>query len=83
MMVTTISGLGGLLGLPLGVEVHRLVAPAMLRAGQTDVADFMVDVYHLPVLVLLALAGIPIAVLGAAPVKERARLTVAEVLHNE
>jgi putative ABC transport system permease protein len=73
-----------LLGMPLGIEVHRLVAPAMIEAGQADIADFMVDVYHLPMLVLLALAGIPIAVLGALlPSRSAARMTVAEVLHNE
>jgi putative ABC transport system permease protein len=87
MMVTSmgvLGVLGGLVGLPLGVEVHGLVAPAMLEAGQADIAESMVDVYHLPALVLLALTGIPIAVLGALlPSRRAARLTVAEVLHNE
>ncbi|HEV7974834.1 hypothetical protein [Amycolatopsis sp.] len=56
----------------------------MIEAGQADIADFMVDVYHLPMLVLLALAGIAIAVLGALlPSRSAARMTVAEVLHNE
>jgi putative ABC transport system permease protein len=87
MMVTSMGALGvvgGLLGLPLGVVAHRLIAPAMLAAGQSDTLAVVMDVYHPSLLVLLALAGIAIAVLGAlVPARSAARTTIAEVLHNE
>jgi hypothetical protein len=38
----------------------------MIEAAQADIADFVIDVYLPATLVLLALAGIPIAVLDAA-----------------
>jgi putative ABC transport system permease protein len=87
MMVTSMGALGvvgGLVGLPLGVFAHQVIAPAMMRAAQADVLDVVVDVYRAPLLVLLALAGIGIAVLGAViPARAAARTTIAEVLHNE
>jgi putative ABC transport system permease protein len=44
----------------------------------------MTDVWHAPALAGLALVGLVIAVLGAfVPARRAARLTVAEVLHNE
>jgi putative ABC transport system permease protein len=87
MMVTSMGALGvvgGLLGLPFGVVTHRLIAPAMMQAGQSDVLDIVMNVYHPPMLTLLALAGVLIAVLGAfIPARAAARTTIAEVLHNE
>lgn len=87
MMVTSMGVLGvvgGVIGVPLGVAVHGVIGPAMLQAAQSDVFDFVIDVYQPYVLVLLALAGIAIAVLGAViPARSAARTTIAEVLHNE
>jgi putative ABC transport system permease protein len=87
MMVTSMGVLGvvgGLVGLPLGVVAHQLLAPAMMRAGQADVLDVVVDVFRAPMLVLLALAGVLIAVLGAfLPARSAARTTIAEALRNE
>jgi putative ABC transport system permease protein len=87
MMVTSMGALGvlgGAIGVPLGLLAHDLVGPAMLRAAQSDVFDFVMDVYEPVVLALLALAGIAIAVLGAfIPARNAARTTIAEVLHNE
>ncbi|MFG2044807.1 FtsX-like permease family protein [Dactylosporangium sp. NPDC048998] len=87
MMVTSMSALGaagGLLGIPLGVVIHRLALPAMAHAAQLVFPDRMLHVYHLPVLALLALAGIGIAAFGAfLPARSAARLTIAEALHNE
>jgi putative ABC transport system permease protein len=87
MMVTSMGALGvlgGVLGVPLGVAVHGVVAPAMLRAGQSDVFDFVLDVYRAPMLLVLGLAGIVIAVLGALlPARSAARVPIAQVLHNE
>ncbi|UVS80255.1 ABC transporter permease [Actinokineospora sp. UTMC 2448] len=87
MMVTSMGVLGvvgGLIGLPLGVAAHALIAPAMMRAAQADVLDIVMDVYHAPLLALLALAGVVIAVLGAyLPARGAGRATIAEVLHTE
>ncbi|MGW5051797.1 ABC transporter permease [Actinokineospora sp. NPDC004072] len=87
MMVTSMGALGavgGLIGLPLGVLAHALVGPAMMRAAQADVLDLVMDVYPAPMLVLLAVAGVAIAVLGAyLPARAAARTTIAAVLHNE
>jgi putative ABC transport system permease protein len=87
MMVTSMGGLGvvgGLIGVPLGVIAHHVVAPAMMRAAQSDVFGFVLHVYPAPMLAVLALAGIAIAVLGAAiPSRAAARISIAEVLHNE
>lgn len=87
MMVTSmgvLGVLGGLAGVPLGVAVHQLVVPAMLRASQSEVFDFVLEVYRAPTLALLALAGVAIAVLGAfVPARSAARTPIAAVLHNE
>jgi putative ABC transport system permease protein len=87
MMVTSMGALGvvgGLLGLPLGVGVHRLVLAAMMRAAQSEVFDFVLNVYRAPMLAVLTLAGIAIAVLGALlPARSAARTPIATVLHNE
>ncbi|GAA3648238.1 hypothetical protein GCM10022267_38460 [Lentzea roselyniae] len=87
MLVTSMGALGvvgGLVGVPVGVVVHQLVVPAMAHAGQADAVDILMNVYHAPALVLLALAGVVIAVLGAlVPSRGAARLSIATVLHNE
>jgi putative ABC transport system permease protein len=87
MMVTSMGALGvvgGLVGVPLGVLAHQVVGPAMMRAAQADVLDDVVHVYHAPTVLLLGLAGVVIAVLGAfVPARAAARTTIAAVLHNE
>nr|WP_232328516.1 FtsX-like permease family protein [Kibdelosporangium sp. MJ126-NF4] len=87
MMVTSMGALGvvgGLVGLPLGVAVHQVVAPAMAHAAQADAVDVLMDVYRLPVLAVLAVVGLVIAVLGALiPARGAARISIAAVLHNE
>ncbi len=87
MVVTSMAALGalgGLLGIPIGLATHRLIVPAMAHAAQVSVPDFMLNVYRAPTLVLLALAGIGVAALGALlPARSAARTTIAEVLHNE
>ncbi|GHH33014.1 ABC transporter permease [Lentzea cavernae] len=76
--------LGGLIGVPIGIAVHQLVVPAMAAAGQADAVDILMNVYHAPLLALLALTGVVIAVLGAVvPARGAARLSIASVLHNE
>ncbi len=87
MMVTSMAALGaisGLLGLPIGVAVHRLVVPIMMRSAQIGTPDFILQVYPAGLLLLLALAGVVIAALGAfLPARSASRATIAEVLRSE
>ncbi|MGX6607591.1 FtsX-like permease family protein [Micromonosporaceae bacterium Da 78-11] len=79
--VTAIGAAGGLLGIPVGVVAHRLIVD---HVGVVAFPESMKDVWHLPQLAGLAVAGVVIAVLGAlAPARSAARLTVGEVLHTE
>ena len=87
MMVTSMAGLGvvgSLLGVPLGILVHRVVVPAMTKPVGLDLPASMLDVWHPVPLTLVALAGVAIAVLGAlVPARSAARLPIAEVLRSE
>jgi putative ABC transport system permease protein len=87
LLVTSMGALGvlgGLIGVPVGIAVHQVVVPAMAHAGQADAVDILMNVYHAPLLALLALTGVVIAVLGAVvPARGAARLSIATVLHNE
>jgi putative ABC transport system permease protein len=87
MMVTSMATLGvvgGLLGVPLGIGAHHLIVPAMTDAVGSALPAAMMDVWHAPTLTVLVLAGVAIAVLGALiPARSAARLTIAQVLHNE
>ncbi len=84
MTVTSVAGPGlvaGLAGIPLGIAAHRLLLD---HVGFIVFPESMKDVYHLPQLAALALAGVAIAVIGALlPARSAARLTIARVLHNE
>jgi putative ABC transport system permease protein len=75
---------GGLLGLPAGVAVYR----AMMQAAETSFAlhipDSVFTVFSAPGLLLLALAGVAVALVGSLlPARWAARTRVAEVLHSE
>ncbi|MFE7840079.1 FtsX-like permease family protein [Streptomyces sp. NPDC057474] len=87
MTVTSMALLGAfgsLLGIPLGMAGHQLVVPRMADAVDITLPSYMTDVWSAPALAGLALAGLFIAVLGAyIPARRAARLTIAEVLHNE
>ncbi|MET7737635.1 FtsX-like permease family protein [Streptomyces sp. NPDC005402] len=87
VMVMTVSSVavlglvGGLLGIPLGIAAHRLVVD---HVGVISFPESMKQVWHLPQLAALVLAGVTIAILGALiPARSAARLTIATVLHNE
>ncbi|GGZ26362.1 ABC transporter permease [Streptomyces poonensis] len=84
MTVTSVAGpgaIGGLLGIPLGIVAHRVLVD---NIGVISFPESMKDVWHVPHLAALALAGVTIAVLGALiPARSAARLTIATVLHNE
>ncbi|MFI0728404.1 ABC transporter permease [Streptomyces sp. NPDC021225] len=87
MMVTSMAllgALGSLLGIPLGIAGYDLVVPRMADAVDIALPPYMTDVWRPPTLAGLALAGLVIGVLGALiPARRAARLTIAEVLHNE
>ncbi|ADI12295.1 hypothetical protein SBI_09177 [Streptomyces bingchenggensis BCW-1] len=87
MMVTSMAVLGtagSLLGIPLGIAGYDLVVPRMADAVDIALPSYMTDVWHPLALAGLALAGLVIGVLGALiPARRAARLTIAEVLHNE
>ncbi|WP_406356960.1 FtsX-like permease family protein [Streptomyces sp. NBC_01635] len=84
MTVSSVAALGvvgGLLGIPLGIVAHRLVVD---HVGVISFPESAKQVWHVPQLAALVLAGVAIAVLGALiPARSAARLTIAKVLHNE
>ncbi|MDQ1043327.1 ABC transporter permease [Streptomyces sp. V4I2] len=87
MTVTSMAVLGALgtvVGIPLGMLGHELVVPRMADAVDITLPAYMTDVWQASALLALAPAGVVIAVLGAyIPGRRAARLTVAQVLHNE
>ncbi|MFJ8476205.1 ABC transporter permease [Kitasatospora sp. NPDC094011] len=84
MTVTSVAWQGvasGIVGIPIGILVHRVIVEHVRIIHFTDA---MIDVWGAPLLAGLALAGVAIAVLGAlVPARSAARLPIAEVLHNE
>jgi putative ABC transport system permease protein len=87
MVVCSVAGVGllaGLIAVPLGIAVHRYVLPVMGNAAQTAVPAAFLNVYHPAELVLLALAGLAIAVAGAlAPAGWAAKTRTASALRAE
>jgi len=68
MVVCSVAGIGlvaGLIAIPAGIALHNYVLPVMGHAAQTGVPPSVLDAYHPWELVLLALAGLAIAVAGA------------------
>ncbi|WEO99095.1 FtsX-like permease family protein [Streptomyces sp. FXJ1.172] len=82
--MAVLGALGSVLGVPLGIAAYEVVVPRMAAGIDITLPSYMTDVWHAPQLAELALAGVVIAVVGAlVPARRAARLTVAEVLHNE
>jgi putative ABC transport system permease protein len=82
--VAGIGVLGGLIGVPLGFALHGFVLPVMGHAAGTDLPPSILDVYDAPQLVLLGLAGVAIAVLGALlPAGWAAKARTATALRTE
>ena len=77
--------LGGVVGVPLGVWLHQALLTLMGSAiGESLPAQYTHSNYNVALLPLLALAGLLVAVLGAAlPAWLAARAPVAEVLRAE
>jgi len=82
--VAGIGVLGGVIGVPLGFALHGFVLPVMGHAAGTNLPPSILDVYDAPQLVLLGLAGIAIAMLGALlPAGWAARARTATALRTE
>jgi putative ABC transport system permease protein len=80
-----ITGLvAGVIAVPAGVLLHNGVIPAMVHAANSGYPANVMSVYSLPELVLLALAGLAIAIAGAlAPASWAAHSRTATALRTE
>jgi putative ABC transport system permease protein len=79
-----LGGIGGVLGLPAGVAVHRALMEALASLAGNHLPDSFFSVFTGPGLILLALAGVVVALVGSLlPARWAARTRVAEVLHSE
>ncbi|KOU69697.1 efflux ABC transporter, permease [Streptomyces sp. MMG1533] len=82
--VAGIGLLGGLAGVPAGFALHAYVVPVMGHAAGTDLPSSVLDVYDTPRLMLLGLAGLTIALLGALlPAGWAAKARTATALRTE
>jgi putative ABC transport system permease protein len=87
MVVCSVAGIGlaaGLIAIPAGIALHHYVVPVMGHAAQTNVPTSVLSVYHASEIVLLAVAGLVIAVAGALlPAGWAARTRTASALRAE
>ncbi|HEY7813773.1 MAG TPA: ABC transporter permease, partial [Nakamurella sp.] len=87
MIITSMVGLGvigALVAVPLGVLLHHYILPTMAAAAGTGVAPSIVDVYHPVQLIVLGVAGVALAVVGALlPAGWAARTRVSNALRAE
>ncbi|MFI1683141.1 FtsX-like permease family protein [Streptomyces sp. NPDC020607] len=82
--VAAIGVTGGLIGVPVGYALHRLVMPVMGRAVGTALPSPVLEVYGPFPVLLLALGGVVIAVVGALiPAGWAARVRTATALRTE
>jgi putative ABC transport system permease protein len=76
--------LGGLLGVPGGIALHRVIMPMVGRGMDSALPASVTDVYGWGSLVLLVAGGAAIAVLGAlAPAGWAAKVRTATALRTE
>jgi putative ABC transport system permease protein len=87
MVVTTVAATGliaGLIAVPAGIALHHAILPVMGNAAQTSFPAGIYNVYNPAELVLLALAGLVIAVASAlAPASWAAQVRAALALRAE
>ncbi|MFD9466833.1 FtsX-like permease family protein [Streptomyces sp. NPDC060027] len=82
--VAGIGVVGGLIGVPVGFALHGYVLPVMGEAAGTGLPPSVLDVYDTSQLVLLGLAGVFVALLGAtAPAGWAAKVRTATALRTE
>jgi putative ABC transport system permease protein len=80
-----ITGLvAGIIAVPAGILLHHNVLPAMAHAANSGLPSSLISIYSLPEMVLLALAGLVIAIAGAlAPASWAANSRTATALRTE
>jgi putative ABC transport system permease protein len=80
-----ITGLiAGIIAVPAGILLHHGVLPAMASAANSGIPQSVLSVYSAPEVVLLALAGLAIAIAGAlAPASWAASSRTAAALRTE
>ncbi|GIJ76605.1 putative ABC transport system permease protein [Micromonospora phaseoli] len=87
MVVASVAGVGlvgGLLGVPAGMAMQRLVVPMMAASGGLHLPETLLDVYGPVPLAALALGGPLTALLGALlPAGWAARTRTATALRTE
>jgi putative ABC transport system permease protein len=87
MIVCSVAAVGvvaGIVAVPIGVYLHHGVLPAMAHAANSGVPPSLLSVYAPWEIVLLALAGLVIAVVGAlGPASWAARARTAVALRAE
>jgi putative ABC transport system permease protein len=88
VMVASTAGVlgvvGGLLGLPAGVALHRALLTEMGAFIGNDIPELAFNVFNPLGLAALGAAGLAVALLGSLlPARWAARASVAEVLHTE
>ncbi|MEW2038570.1 FtsX-like permease family protein [Streptomyces sp. NPDC005534] len=82
--VTVVGVLGGLIGVPAGFALHGYVLPVMGEAAGTGLPPSVLDVYGTAQLLLLGLAGVLVALLGAlAPAGWASKIRTATALRTE
>jgi putative ABC transport system permease protein len=87
MVVCWVAGTGlaaGVIAVPAGITLHRLVLPAMAAAADVGLPASVLNVYHGQELAAPALAGIAIAAAGALlPASWAASIRTATALRTE
>ncbi|MEY9962220.1 putative lysophospholipase L1 biosynthesis ABC-type transport system permease subunit [Streptacidiphilus sp. MAP12-16] len=87
LVIASVMGVGvvgGVVGVPAGVALHDYVLPVMGHAVGSTLTPQIMSVYHALELVLLGLAGVAIAVLGAMlPASWAAKARTAVALRTE
>jgi putative ABC transport system permease protein len=80
-----ITGLiAGIIAVPAGIALHHGVLPAMAHAANSDLPSSVSSVFSPPEMIILALAGLVIAVAGAlAPASWAANARTAAALRAE
>jgi putative ABC transport system permease protein len=87
MVVCSVFAVGlvaGVIAVPLGILVHHRIVPVMAHAAHSNLPSSLLSVYQPWELVLLALAGLVIAIVGAlGPASWAARTRTAFALRAE
>ncbi|MEU8794018.1 ABC transporter permease [Streptomyces sp. NPDC048643] len=82
--VVVVGVFGGLMGVPAGFALHGYVLPVMGEAAGTGLPPSVLDVYGTGQLLLLGLAGVLVALVGAlVPAGWAARVRTATALRTE